>query len=193
MIPQAAAQPFVSVEDYLAGEQDGQMRHEYIDGIVHAMTGASRRHGLICMNLAVKLRPLLNHTPCQLFANDMKVRLEIHGKTLFYYPDLVLTCDPDDREDYFTTRPRLIVEVLSPHTERFDRREKLLSYITLPSLQEYLLVAQDEPRIEVYRRTQDWLPDEYTDGTFPLACVNAEIAVAAVYEGVFLARDGVAM
>ena len=185
MTLQSAPHPFVTVEDYLAGEQDGQVRHEYIDGVVYAMTGASRRHGLVCVNLAAKLRPLLQHTTCQLFASDMKVRLEIHGKTLFYYPDLVLSCDPEDREDYFSTRPCLLVEVLSPHTERLDRREKLLSYITIGSLQEYLIVAQDEPRIEVYRRRQDWLPDEYTDGSFALDCVNTEISVADVYEGVF--------
>ncbi|MGC8698270.1 MAG: Uma2 family endonuclease, partial [Halothiobacillus sp.] len=107
-----------------------------------------------------------------------------HGKTLFYYPDLVLTCDPDDRDDYFSTRPCLIIEILNPSTERLDRREKLLSYITLHSLQEYILVAQDEPRIEVYRRTQDWLPEEYTEGTFRLDCVQAELSVAEVYADV---------
>lgn len=183
-MPQPALQALISVEDYLAGEQDGQIRHEYIDGVVYAMTGASRRHGLININLAAKLRPQLNKTPCQLIANDMKVRLEINGKTLFYYPDLVLTCDPEDRDDYFITRPCLIVEILSPNTERFDRREKLLAYITLPSLREYLLVAQDEKRVEVYRRVQGWLPEEYTEGVFSLDCVSTELSVEDVYQDI---------
>ncbi len=183
-MPQLAEQPMISVEDYLAGEQDGEIRHEYIDGVVYAMTGASRRHGQINNALAYLLTPHARKQGCQLIANDMKVRLEIHGKTLFYYPDLVLTCDPDDRDDYFITRPCLIIEILSPTTERLDRREKLLSYITLHSLQEYILVAQDEPRIEVYRRTQDWLPEEYTEGTFRLDCVQAELSVAEVYADV---------
>ena len=65
----------ISTEDYLAGEKDGEIRHEYVDGEVYAMTGASRRHGLVCVNLAAKLRPLLQYTTCQLFASDMKVRL----------------------------------------------------------------------------------------------------------------------
>ncbi|MHB9022008.1 MAG: Uma2 family endonuclease [Halothiobacillus sp.] len=184
MTPQPARKPLISVDDYLAGEQDGQIRHEYIDGVVHAMTGANRRHGRINNALAYLLTPFARGCGCALFANVMKVRLEIHGKTLFYYPDLVLTCDPEDRDDYFTTRPCMIIEVLSPHTERFDRREKLLAYITIPSLQEYILVAQDEKRVEIYRRVQDWLPEETTEGTFRLLCVDAELDVADVYEDV---------
>ncbi|MHB8921533.1 MAG: Uma2 family endonuclease [Halothiobacillus sp.] len=184
MPPHPARNPLIRVDDYLAGEQDGEMRHEYIDGVVHAMTGAGRRHGRINNALAYLLTPFARGCGCALFANDMKVRLEIHGKTLFYYPDLVLTCDPEDRDDYFTTRPCLIVEILSPSTERFDRREKLLAYITIPSLQEYILVAQDEKRVEIYRRAQDWLPEEYTEGQFRLECVNATLDVGEVYADV---------
>ena len=86
----------------------------------------------------------------------MKLRLNIADKTVFYYPDLLLSCAPDDRQPYFRSRPCLIVEVLSDSTERIDRREKLLAYQTLPSLQEYVLVAQNARRVEVYRRTNDW-------------------------------------
>jgi Uma2 family endonuclease len=146
----------VSAEDYLRGELHSEVRHEFIDGQIYAMVGASRRHGLIALNLASLLRPRLRGTPCQLFVADMKVRLRIAGEEVFYYPDLVLSCDPEDREDYFVSRPCLIIEVLSEATERIDRREKMLAYQTIPTFNEYLLVAQDLPRVEVYRRRNDW-------------------------------------
>ena len=110
----------------------------------------------------------------------MKVRVDVHGKTFFYYPDLVLTCDPDDREDYYVTRPCLIIEVLSETTERIDRREKLLSYIALPSVREYIRVSQQQPLIECYRRGNDWLPEEYETGEFRIDCLDASIAVETV-------------
>jgi Uma2 family endonuclease len=168
-----AAKPRISIEDYLAGENDGEVR---------AMTGANRRHALITTALIMLLFPFARRHGCQLFANDMKVRVDLHGKTFFYYPDLVLACDPDDREDYYVTRPCLIVEVLSETTERIDRREKLLSYITLPSVQEYLLVSQWQPLIECDRRAQDWLPEEYAAGELRIDCLDASIAVESVYE-----------
>ena len=125
---------FIGEQEYLDGELHGELRHEYIDGQVYAMTGASRAHGLIVNALAYALTPGARRKQCQLFTSDMKVRLKVGGKTLFYYPDLVLSCDPDDREPYFSRSPCLIIEVLSESTARIDRREKLLAYQTLPSL-----------------------------------------------------------
>lgn len=143
----------LSEEEYLESERQSEIRHEYIDGEVYAMVGASRPHGLIVNAMAFALTPAARRMGCQLFTSDMKVRLEIGDQTLFYYPDLLVTCDTEDRERYYSTRPCLIVEVLSENTERIDRREKLLAYRTLPSLQEYLLAAQDERQVTVYGRT----------------------------------------
>lgn len=176
----------LSVPEYLEVERASEIRHEYIDGEVYAMVGASRAHGLIASALVFALTPAARRRRCQLFTSDMKVRLEIGGQTLFYYPDLLLTCDPEDREPYYSTRPCLIVEVLSESTERIDRREKLLAYQTLPSLQEYLLVAQDERHVTVHRRRGDWRAEYVTDGTIPLDCVDEPLAVDAVYADVEL-------
>ncbi|MGA7982732.1 MAG: Uma2 family endonuclease, partial [Chromatiaceae bacterium] len=121
---------------------------------------------------------------CQLFTSDMKVHLAIAGQEIFYYPDLVLSCDPNDRETYFRERPCLIVEVLSEATERIDRREKLLAYQTIPSLQEYLLVAQDKPRIEIYRHRNDWQPEIITEGAVSVECLDVDIPIEAIYEDV---------
>ncbi|NWG31104.1 MAG: Uma2 family endonuclease [Rhodocyclaceae bacterium] len=145
----------ISVEDYLAGELKSEIRHEYIDGEIHAMAEASRAHGAIVAAMMCSLKPHARRS----YSSDMKVRLNFAGKTIFYYPDLVASCDPGDRDPYFISSPSLIVEVLSEATERIDRREKLLSYIRLESLIEYVIVEQARRAVEIYRRRNDWLPD----------------------------------
>lgn len=175
----------ISVEDYLADERDSELRHEYVAGQVYAMTGASRRHGLIVNALAFALTPSVRDRGCQLFTNDMKVYVHHAGDDAFYYPDLVVTCDPSDLEDYYLKHPCLIVEVLSEGTERIDRREKLLAYTALPSLLEYLLVAQDRRQVERYRRTEtDWVHETPTEGSLRLDCLEQDLALDSVYEDV---------
>ncbi|MEA3641940.1 MAG: Uma2 family endonuclease [Lamprobacter sp.] len=174
--------PRLSVEAYLAGEQDGELRHEYIDGQLYAMTGASRQHGLIVSNLVAGLRPLIRGRGCQLFANAMKVRLRIAEQDIFYYPDLLLSCDAEDRETYYCTKPCVIVEVLSESTERIDRREKFLAYTTLPSLQDYLLVSQTRREVWHYRRSQDWAAEVLSDGDLSLDCLEIRLSLASLYE-----------
>lgn len=184
-MPQVAARkPCITVEEYLEGELHSEIRHEYIDGQVYAMGGASRRHGLIVNALAFALTPAARQRRCQLFSSDMKVRLTIAGKTVFYYPDLLLSCDTTDDDPYFCSRPCLIVEVLSETTERIDRREKLLAYQTLPSLMEYLLVAQDVRQVESYRRANDWQPEYFNDGALRLDCLGFDLKVDDIYADV---------
>jgi Uma2 family endonuclease len=184
MIPLHAHKGRVSVTEYLEGEQLCEIRHELIDGQVYAMGGASRVHGLIAGNLFSQLRQNSREKHCQLFIADMKVRLKISGQDIFYYPDLLLSCDPDDRADYFSQAPCLIIEVLSESTERIDRREKMLAYQTLPSLLEYVLVAQDDRRVEIYRRRTEWRPEIVNEGVFHLDCLDLSVAVDDVYEDV---------
>jgi len=184
MSQQLAHASRLSVEDYLASEDGADIRHEYIDGELYAMSGASRQHVIITLNMVAHLRPLLRGTSCQLFANDLKVRLKIAEQDIFYYPDLILACDPDDRETYYCTRPCLLVEVLSDSTARIDRREKLLAYQTLPSLMEYLLVDQHQRRVEVYRRAQGWALDVLTEGAVRLDCLDHEVPLDVIYEDV---------
>ncbi len=172
----------VGVDDYLASEAAGELRHEYIDGQLYAMTGASDRHGLIVSNLVAALRPLVRGRGCQLFANDMKVRLRISGQDIFYYPDLLLSCDPEDRQTYFRNKPYVIVEVLSESTERIDRREKFMSYISLPSLQDYVLVSQTQREVWHHRRSRDWVAEVLTGGSLTLDCLNLALPLASVYE-----------
>jgi Uma2 family endonuclease len=181
MSPLPVAKTFVSVDEYVEGELHSEIRHEYIDGQVYAMGGASDRHGLIVNALAFALTPAARRRHCQLFTSDMKVRLKIAGQDVFYYPDLLLSCDPDDRESYFRSRPCLIVEVLSESTERVDRREKMLAYQTLPSLQEYILVAQESKRVEIYRRSNGWQAECVESGEIQLDCLDSSVALEAIY------------
>ena len=176
--------PFVSIEDYLAGEERGDVRHEYLDGQVYAMTGASDRHGLIVNAIAFALTPAARRKGCQLFTSDMKLRLEIAGKTLFYYPDLLLTCNPADRETYYRQSPCLLVEVLSESTARIDRREKLLGYQTLPSLETYLLVEQGTRLVELYRRSNGWRVEDFEQGDIPLDCLDTVLPLEEIYRDV---------
>ncbi|MFP4061946.1 MAG: Uma2 family endonuclease [Halochromatium sp.] len=174
----------LSVDDYLAAEDGADSRHEYIGGELYAMTGASDRHGLITLNLATFLRPRLRGTPCQLFANDMKVRLQIADQDIFYYPDLLLSCDPDDRETYYRRSPCLLVEVLSDSTARIDRCEKFFAYQTIESLQAYLLIEQNQRAVEIRRRSRGWVFERYTEGSVWLDCLDVEVSLEMLYEDV---------
>jgi len=183
--------PYMSVAEYLASEERGDLRHEYIGGRIYAMTGASDRHNLIATNLVAELRPRLRGTSCQLFVADMKLRIAIAGEDIFYYPDLMVCCDPEDRATYYRTRPCLLVEIASESTERIDRREKLLSYMRIESLQAYLILSQQTMRASLYRRDSDWQAAVVTDPQTILAlpCAGLQLSLASAYEDVPLGAD----
>ena len=170
----------LSVEDYLAGELASDVRHEYVDGEVYAMVAASDRHGLIAGNLHSAFNLRLPDR-CQVFVSDMKVRIQTAERDVFYYPDILVSCDGRDRETYYRQYPCLVVEVLSPHTERVDRFEKSLFYRQLDTLEEYVLVSQDYRQLEVFRRADQWRCTEYIEGEVPFRSVNLEVAVADIY------------
>lgn len=124
----ASIQISTSVDEYLAAEDGSAVRHEYLAGQVVAMVGASRTNNLLVGALFGRLQPLARRRDCQLFFADMKLRIDHEGESWFYYPDLLVSCDRDDRDPLFVRNPCLVVEVLSPGTEQVDTREKLLAY-----------------------------------------------------------------
>lgn len=177
----------VSLQDYLTGEQQTEIRHEYINGTTHAMGGASAAHNLIAGNVFAVLHAAARNTLCQVFMADMKVYLKIADEDVFYYPDLLVSCDPEDNQDYYRTRPCLIVEVLSPTTERIDRREKFMAYTSLSSLQEYILIAQDRQAVMVFRRKNSWKPEMLQSGEqFSSDCLEYTLPLTEVYNRVEL-------
>lgn len=180
--------PVFTLEEYLSLERSSEVRHEYLDGFVYAMAGESVEHSTICFNLAVVVGLQLRDKPCRGFSPNMKVRTDARG--LFAYPDLMVVCgEPsfhDERHDVLTN-PTVIFEVLSPSTEAYDRGEKFLRYSTeIATLQDYVLVAQDRPRVEHFSRQADgtWLRSEVSGltGVLHLPAIDCRIALQDIYE-----------
>jgi Uma2 family endonuclease len=144
--------PYISVEEYLVGEEASEVRHEYVAGQIFAMSGATEAHNLIAGNVYALLRAHLRGSGCWAFIENLKLRVE--AADTFYYPDVFVTCGPLDGKSVFKQHAHLIVEVLSSSTENIDRREKLLNYRLLDNLQEYVLVAQKRRQVEIYRRDE---------------------------------------
>jgi len=177
----------VTHEEYLAAERRGPQKHEYLDGEVFAMSGASFAHVSIVANLTGRLFGQLQGGPCRAFSSDLRVKVSRTG--LYTYPDVVVVCgEPqfDDEHNDTLLNPRLIVEVLSPSTETYDRGKKFAHYRTLDSLAEYLLIAQDQARVEQFIRQSsgDWLLHEATqmEETVRLPSIESQFALSDVYD-----------
>jgi Uma2 family endonuclease len=178
---------YLTPEEYLEMEAASNIKHEYIAGEIYAMAGATDTHITIALNMAILLRSHLRSSGCQVYISDMKVRIET--KNRFYYPDVLVTCEPKDRENStYKQFPNLIIEVLSDSTEAFDRGDKFADYQSLPSLQEYVLINPKKARIECFRRKDDglWLLQFYElqDSQFELASVEFTGEMNQVYEEV---------
>ncbi|HEX7314408.1 MAG TPA: Uma2 family endonuclease [Pyrinomonadaceae bacterium] len=174
----------LSVAEYLEGEKEAEVRHEYVAGQAYAMAGASARHNRISLNIAGRLNDLLADDECQAFMADMKVRV---APDLVYYPDVVVACDPPGGDAYVRTEPRLVVEVLSPSTERADRHEKLAAYKSCPSVREYALVSQERMLVELHRRVGDgWETELLTEADERCAfdSVGLTLTLADIYRNV---------
>lgn len=182
-----------TVAEYLALEKRGITKHEYVDGEIHAMSGASRRHNLLAGNLfahAWQAAAALDN--CQVFGSDMKVR--IAARNSFYYPDVSASCDPEDRSDQYLTLPCFIIEVASPSTASVDRREKRLSYATLKSLHQYVIVDQDCMRVDVYPGAgSPWVSRllDAPEDVLELSCLRLRLTLREIYDGVELPVPGV--
>ena len=179
-----------SVAEYLEAESKSEVRHEYLGGQVFAMAGGSKAHNIITLNIASRLRSLLRGNACDVFMSDMKVKLKAanQNKTIFYYPDVLISCNPEDKDKYFVNYPCVIFEVLSPSTEASDRREKLVNYQTIASLQEYVLVSQDKIKVEVYRQDLqgNWTMEVLgSEDTLVLNSINLSLTMADIYEDIF--------
>jgi Uma2 family endonuclease len=171
-------------EQYLRWEAEQPEKHEYLGGEIFAMVGVRREHALVALALGSLLRQRLRGSPCQAFVADMKLRVD--AADAFFYPDVMVTCDPrDHRADTAIEHPCLVIEVLSDSTAAFDRGGKFAAYRRLGSLREYLLVDTDARRLELYRREGDhWLLLE-SEGDSPplrLESVGLELGPAEAFE-----------
>lgn len=173
-------------EEYLAQERQAQTKSEYLNGEIFAMSGASRRHNLITVNITAGLHAQLRQRPCEVYTSDMRVKVSPTG--LYTYPDVVVVCDEPQFEDAeldTLLNPTLIVEVLSKSTEDYDRGSKFEHYRSLDSLQEYVLVAQDRCHIVHYIRQpgNTWVLSEtqLLNDRLPLPSLGGELLVSEVY------------
>lgn len=171
----------ISVEEYLAGELISETKHEYEDGYVYAMSGTSKNHDKIVVNLLAKFINQLSNTPCDVYSN---VKAHV-SKTKFYYPDVMVVCGDDNDNEYYTEKPILIVEVLSDSTQRKDRTTKRWAYQNLPSLQEYVLIEQNFVDIEISRRSSNWQSQHYFLGDEAFfESLDLKIPVSEIYRRV---------
>ncbi|MGE0606291.1 MAG: Uma2 family endonuclease [Pirellulales bacterium] len=177
----------VSVEDYLAGELTSPVKHEYLGGVVYAMTGARNVHNLIATNATVGLGSRLRGGKCKAYNSDTKVRIRLPAQWRFYYPDVSVVCQPNPPDDSFQDSPIAIFEVLSKSTRRIDEGEKKDSYLTIPALCVYALIEQETAAVVVHRRTeQGFIREVYEgpDAILPLPEIKTELPLAEIYDGV---------
>jgi len=176
----------LSVDDYLAGELVSAVRHEYLGGAVHAMSGGSNQHGEIAANAVVALGAGLRGKPCRVLTGDTKVRIDLPNQTRFYYPDAFVVCDRSAKHLLFQDHPVIVVEVLSPSTRRLDLTEKRDAYLTVPSLRVLLLVETDAPHVWANRRQPDgtFATEIHSglDSIIPLPEVDTALPLADLYD-----------
>jgi Uma2 family endonuclease len=184
----ALPKPFMTPEEYLQYERASDVRHEYEDGEIFAMSGASREHNLIANNVSSRLTLQLEDRPCEVYQSDMRVR--IPATRSYTYPDVVVVCDPPQFEDTqldTLLNPTVIVEVLSPSTEPYDRGKKLKYYRRIATLQEYILISQEDVSVEQYWKQGDqWLYtalDSLT-ATLHLPSLACTLALSSIYQKV---------
>ncbi|MBX3418386.1 MAG: Uma2 family endonuclease [Pirellulaceae bacterium] len=183
---------FFSVEEYLAIEEQALTKSEYIEGWVRAMSGSTLRHNKIKGNCFVSLSNSLKGKPCEPFDSDTRVRIEREGKKCFYYPDMQVVCQSNELTSIFQDRPVMVIEVLSPSTRRYDLDEKLTAYLTVSSLQCYLILEQHQPVAIVMRRTDGgFLREEMrgVEGIIDLPFLGCSLSMRDIYEGIEFTAD----
>jgi Uma2 family endonuclease len=181
----------ISVEEYLEGEKISPVKHEYVYGEVYAMAGTSDNHNRIVRNLVTALSNHLSDSPREPFFGDIKVRV---SPNVYYYPDVLVSCEENPENPYFRNQPVLIVEVISPSTREIDRREKLLFYQQMPSVREYAIVEQETMLVEIHRRQPDgrWITyffnNDDRDETLEFQAVSLKMTLDEIYRRVSFER-----
>jgi Uma2 family endonuclease len=177
----------ISFEDYLAGELDSTIKHEYLNGVVHALAGARNLHNDIKDNIHLAVGMGLRGRRCRVHSSDTKIRIRFKNEIRFYYPDNSVVCDANAPTDSYQDKPVVIFEVLSRSTNRTDQGEKKDAYLTIPSLRVYVLVEQEEPVVIVFRRKRGKFVREVYEGleaVIALPEIEIELPLQEIYESV---------
>ena len=191
-----ATRTYLTPEEYIAVERKATLKSEYLSGEIVAMSGASNEHNLITMNTANGLYNQVTERGCRVYGSDMRVG--ISAGVSYFYPDVTIVCDePRFEDDVFDTliNPRVVIEVLSDSTANYDRGEKFIRYRQLESLQEYILISQDQVHIEHYlRQGKQWILSEFSalENVLPFVSIEAELSLGQVYRFVEFETDATA-
>jgi len=175
-------------EEYLTFEEQSPYRHEYVNGAVYAMSGASLAHNRIGQTLVMAFRTHLQGGPCEPFFLEAKLEIRTGRDRIMYYPDAMVSCRPEDRTDQIVRNPKLVVEILSKSTQHIDRREKAMTYQRVEAIEEYVLIAQSQPRVIVHRRADEWRPMLYSamDARVEFRSIGLHVTLAQIYEGTLM-------
>lgn len=185
----AAKYNYISAEDYLAIERESKEKHEYFEGQIYAMAGASNEHNDITYNINRIVAPFLHGKGCKLYGSDFRVH--IPANTLYTYPDFTIVCGKAETTDIYTdnlTNPTVIIEILSASTKDYDRGSKFMLYRSINSLKEYILIDSTRISVELYSKQEDgkWLLSEFKQLTesFIIATIDVTLQLKDVYEDV---------
>lgn len=174
--------PRLTVAEYLEAELGSEVRHEYSDGYLHVVEDPHDNHELVSVNVVMMLYTHLRDTSSRVYKGQTKVHVQMLGNDLFYYPDVMVCCDPTDNHAYYKERPKLIVEVLTEWKR--DLAEKNFTYRHIPALEEYVVISQNpaDQRAWIFRRADNWQPLEITAGTLTFASIDLSLELSSLYQ-----------
>jgi Uma2 family endonuclease len=175
----------MTVDEYLEFEEKSPVRHEYVNGAIYEMTGVSVAHARIARELIMAVADHLRGGPCEPFSTSLKLLIRSDTDEVFYYPDMMIACQRDDWKKNYVRNPKLVAEILSPSTQHIDRREKAMTYRRIASLEEYVLLAQDDHKVIVQRRADNWRPQSYSgpEAMVEFRSIGLSVPLAQIYEG----------
>ena len=177
----------ISVDDYLAGELLAKNKHEYVDGRIYAIAGGKNVHHRIGSRVLGSLYQQLASSHCEVLNSDTKVRIRAERRTYFYYPDAIVVCNPNPDDDTFQDQPVVIVEVISESTRRLDEGEKRVNYLSIPSLDTYILLEQSRRAARVFQRSENQFTESIysdPDSVIPIPVINAQLLFSEIYTGI---------
>lgn len=176
--------PLMTFEEFLEFVETSPLRYEYVNGVVHAMSGGSVAHGLVTGSLMGAVISHLRGGPCKVFSSNVDLEIRSETDEITYIPDLMVACNPDEWTEKAIRNPKLVAEVLSPSTRHIDQREKATNYRRVGSIEEILLLEQSPPKITVFRRADRWRPQIYTgmEAVLELRSIGLSVPLAQIYE-----------
>jgi len=186
MTAELTSSHFITVEDYLADEERAEQKREYLAGVVYAMVGETKEHSAIAANLLGLLHAALRGHRCRPYTSDLKLRIRLADHTRFYYPDAQVVCRPSPTGTVFQDEPAAVFEVVSESTRRIDEQEKRAAYLTIPTLNAYVLIEQDRPAATLWRRTEHgFVREDYAgaDAVMAFDDIGVRMTLGELHEG----------